>query len=149
MNFRELGTGYCPVLLSLALLLIGGLALYAGGPALNLAVSGSNQSTLEAFAAPDLDPNHPANHVDLSQLPLSFEPNQGQTDPQVKFLARGAGYGVFLTADQAVLTLSSDKNSSVVRMQLAGANPAAAASGSSPASWQEQLLHWKRPGEMA
>jgi hypothetical protein len=51
------------------------------------------------------------------KLPLSFEPNQGQTDPRVKFLARGAGYGVFLTADQAVLTLSSDKNSAAVRMQ--------------------------------
>ncbi len=132
MNFRELGAGYSPVLLWLVLLLMGGLALYSSGPALNLAVSGSNHSTLEAFAAPDLGPNRTANHVDLSQLPLSFEPNQGQTDPQVKFLARGAGYGVFLTADQAVLTLSSDKNSSVVRMQLAGANPAAAASGSSP-----------------
>jgi uncharacterized repeat protein (TIGR01451 family) len=137
LNFRELGTGYSPVLLSFVLLLLlGGLALYLSGPALNLAVSGSSQSTLEAFAAPDLGPNRTANHVDLSQLPLSFEPNQGQTDPQVKFLARGAGYGVFLTADQAVLTLSSDKksdkNSSVVRMQLAGANPAAAASGTSP-----------------
>jgi uncharacterized repeat protein (TIGR01451 family) len=133
LNLRELGTGYCPVLLSFAsLLFLGSLALYSSGPALHLAVSGSNQSTLDAFAAPDLGPNHPANHVDLSQLPLSFEPNQGQTDPQVKFLARGAGYGVFLTADQAVLTLSSDKNSPVVRMRLAGANPAAAASGSSP-----------------
>ena len=71
--------------------------------------------------------------MDFGQLPLSFEPNQGQTDPQVKFLARGAGYGVFLTSDQAVLTLRRpDKNSSVVRMQLAGANPVAAATGSSP-----------------
>src|ERR1700742_1510585 len=26
------------------------------------------------------------------KLPLSFAANQGQTDPQVKFLARGAGY---------------------------------------------------------
>ena len=35
-------------------------------------------------------------------LPLFFEPNQGQTAPQVKFLARGSGYGLFLTADEAV-----------------------------------------------
>src|SRR5438128_7498141 len=33
---------------------------------------------------------------------MSFEPNQGQTDEQVKFLARGAGYTVFLTATEAV-----------------------------------------------
>src|ERR1019366_5919965 len=38
-------------------------------------------------------------------LPLFFEPNQGQTAPQVKFLARGSGYGLFLTADEAVLQL--------------------------------------------
>ncbi len=38
-------------------------------------------------------------------LPMFFEPNQGQTDPRVKFLARGAGYGLFLTADEAVLQL--------------------------------------------
>ena len=38
LNFRELGTGYCPVLLSFAsLLLLASLALYSGGPALNLA----------------------------------------------------------------------------------------------------------------
>src|SRR5688572_3488142 len=39
------------------------------------------------------------------KLPLSFEPNQGQTDPQVKFLARGLGYGLFLTSTGMVLTL--------------------------------------------
>jgi uncharacterized repeat protein (TIGR01451 family) len=159
LNFRELGTGYCPVLLSFALLLLlGSLVLYSGGPALNLAVSGNNHSTLEAFAAPDLGPNRSPNRLDLSQLPLSFEPNQGQINPQVKFLARGAGYGVFLTADQAVLTLrSSAKSSSVVRMQLAGANPAAAAAGTSqlpgksnyfigndPAKWHTDVPQFAR-----
>ena len=39
------------------------------------------------------------------QLPLSFEANHGQSDPQVKFLSRGPGYTVFLTGDEAVLTL--------------------------------------------
>ena len=133
MNFRELGTRYCPVLLSFALLLLlGGLALHSGVPASQLAVSGRNQSTPMAFAAPDVPAIRPGVHVDLGQLPLSFEPNQGQTDPQVKFLARGAGYGVFLTSDQAVLTLrSSARSSSVVRMQLAAANPDATAAGTS------------------
>lgn len=40
-----------------------------------------------------------------SQLPLSFEPNHGQTDRQVKFLSRGRGYNLFLTATQAVFLL--------------------------------------------
>ena len=34
------------------------------------------------------------------KLPLSFEPNQGQADKAVKFLARGRGYGLFLTPNE-------------------------------------------------
>ena len=36
------------------------------------------------------------------KLPLSFETNRGQTDAQVKFIARGAGYTLFLTPTEAV-----------------------------------------------
>jgi Abnormal spindle-like microcephaly-assoc'd, ASPM-SPD-2-Hydin/Beta-propeller repeat len=39
------------------------------------------------------------------KLPLTFEANQGQTDPRVKFIARGGGYTLLLTADEAVLKL--------------------------------------------
>jgi hypothetical protein len=39
------------------------------------------------------------------RLPLSFEVNHGQTDAQVRFLARGRGYVLFLTGDEAVLKL--------------------------------------------
>jgi hypothetical protein len=42
---------------------------------------------------------------DYGRLPLSFEANQGQTDPRVRFLSRGPGYGLFLTGDEAVLVL--------------------------------------------
>jgi hypothetical protein len=78
-------------------------------------------------------------------LPMFFEPNQGQTAPQVKFLARGAGYGLFLTADEAVLELqtsaishqpsavsSRHTASSVIRMHLDGANSSPSVSGASP-----------------
>src|SRR5207245_9060182 len=44
------------------------------------------------------------------KLPLSFEANQGQTDQQVKFLARGPGYTLSLTADSAVLALRNSAN---------------------------------------
>jgi len=47
------------------------------------------------------------------KLPLSFEPNQGQSDQQVRFLTRGSGYSVFLTGNEAVLSL----NKSGVRSQ--------------------------------
>src|SRR2546426_1112502 len=44
--------------------------------------------------------------VTYGKLPLIFEANQGQTDPQVKFLSRGSGYTLFLTPTEAVLTLT-------------------------------------------
>src|ERR1051326_7030372 len=37
--------------------------------------------------------------------PMMFEANQGQTDAEVKFLARGRGYNLYLTATQSVLSL--------------------------------------------
>ncbi len=65
------------------------------------------------------------------QLPLSFESNQGQTDPSVNFLSHGSGYGLFLTPTEAVLSLqkaAADPTSApapdVLRMQLVGANAA-------------------------
>src|SRR5215470_1053460 len=42
---------------------------------------------------------------EYGKLPLSFEANQGQTDPKVKFLSRGPGYQLFLLPDEAVLSL--------------------------------------------
>src|SRR5438067_1297106 len=45
-----------------------------------------------------------APHV-RENLPMSFEANQGQTDGEVQFLARGRGYALFLTSTQAVLSL--------------------------------------------
>src|SRR5262245_6920468 len=87
------------------------------------------------------------------KLPLSFESNKGQTASHVKFLARGAGYTLFLSGSEAVLSLRGDDKetkrqgnketkgirnpqsairnpqSSVLRMKLAGANPSAQAVG--------------------
>ncbi|HEY2822860.1 MAG TPA: SBBP repeat-containing protein [Candidatus Acidoferrum sp.] len=64
------------------------------------------------------------------KLPLAFEKNSGQTDARVKFLARGAGYTVFLTDRDATLRLerprvepgSKTAAGAVVRLALAGAN---------------------------
>src|SRR5438445_6055573 len=43
------------------------------------------------------------------KLPLSFEINRGQTDARVNFLSRGSGYTLFLTGDEAVLSLRSQE----------------------------------------
>src|ERR1700677_5385863 len=67
--------------------------------------------------------------TDYGRLPLMFEPNQGQTDRRVKFVAHGGGYGLYLTAKEAVLALYSVAGSrhptvqaSAVSMNLVGAS---------------------------
>lgn len=65
------------------------------------------------------------------KLPLSFEPNRGQADSAIKYLARGKGYQLSLTADGAALALHSggapveQASGSVLEMQLVKANAAA------------------------
>ncbi len=95
-------------------------------------------------AAPQIDLSHPAQKKaaeDYGKLPLAFEANRGQTNPQVQFLSRGPGYTLFLTADEAVLKLQNleadtasarstpirdadPQSPAILRMKLVGANPA-------------------------
>ena len=110
-------------------------------------------SAVHAAKAGGLPPDaHKTLSSKALSLPLLFEPNQGQTAPQVKFLAHGAGYGLFLTADEAVLQLqhaavstqhsapgsrlsapsSQPASSAVIRMRLEGASASARVSGTSP-----------------
>jgi len=42
-----------------------------------------------------------------ANLPLAFEANRGQEPPDVRFLARGRAYTVFLTAAEAVVALTA------------------------------------------
>src|SRR5215510_14934805 len=67
-------------------------------------------------------------NTSFAEIPLLFEANQGQYGDQLKFLSRGAGYGVFLMEDEAVLRLSSGRNTTV-RMKLLGAAPHPSVSG--------------------
>jgi len=93
-----------------------------------------------------------ARQIYLNQ-PLSFVANGGQTNSRVKFLAQGSGYNLFLTADEAVLSLhkkagarlkdarqepkasavrllpSSPENAAVLRLKLVGANSQAPVEG--------------------
>ena len=69
--------------------------------------------------------------VVYGQLPLSFEANQGQADPRVKFFSRGQGYTLFLSRSEAILALrrgQSEKAGTEVEgigVTLQGANPQA------------------------
>ena len=78
-------------------------------------------------------PNTAAVKMSLSKnygkLPLSFEPNMGQSDKQVRFLSRGPGYSVFLTPTEAVFSLRGNEKAAVLRMKLTGANANARVKG--------------------
>jgi uncharacterized protein (TIGR03437 family) len=52
-------------------------------------------------------------------MPLVFEPNRGQAAPDVRYLAHGNGFMLFLTDTEAVLKAGGNDP---VRMRLAGAN---------------------------
>ena len=85
------------------------------------------------FAAPaSADaPSTSAPKVEHGQLPLSFELNEGQAGAEIKALSRGNGYGVLLTADEFILSLTRDakERSSVLRFKLVGGNTAPVVSG--------------------
>jgi hypothetical protein len=80
------------------------------------------------------------------KAPIAFEPNVGQSDPQVKFVARADGYTLFLTPAETVFLLKSaaqgDKSSadanaergSALRLGFLHANEAA------PMQASDQLL---------
>jgi Calx-beta domain/Beta-propeller repeat len=99
-----------------------------------------------------ISPEHAAAAPGAGPLPMSFEPNQGQADPAVKFLARGRGYGLFLTPTESVLVLAPPAPSRgrpaaagiaepvVVRMRLVGANPVAPVAGVEPRPGRHHYL---------
>jgi beta-propeller repeat-containing protein len=58
-------------------------------------------------------------------LPLSFEPNRGQSDPRVKFMSRSQGLTLFLTSTDAVLVTREAS----LKMRVLGANPDAVVQG--------------------
>src|SRR5438477_5397486 len=74
------------------------LAVSGAGPRLVPGKPGNGDRVADAAPTPRLQ--------NIGRIPLSFEANQGQTDRQVQYLARGPGYTVFLTATEAVLALN-------------------------------------------
>src|SRR5712671_2812566 len=101
-------------------------------------VSGIRVPTVVSVPHPDTPVQRVSIVESYGRVPRAFEANQGQTDPQVKFVSRGPGYGLFLTTSEAVLTLRSaprhepnsprakalrqEEKSAVIHMKLVGAN---------------------------
>jgi hypothetical protein len=78
------------------------------------------------------------------QLPLSFESNHGQSDSQVKFLARGAGYTLFLTPDEAVFSLQQNPAAQGVPSSAKSSSPKLAESVLGESVLSESVLNHAR-----
>ena len=145
-NFSKLAVGGLAVSL---LGLLGPVAARTAAPMVRKAFEGP---------APHARGSAVANY---GKLPLRFEANIGQVASEAKFLARAKGGTVFLTNDEAVLSIGSKDQLSddamgpaapsraVVRMRTIGANPLSAPegfevlpgitnylTGSDPAGWR-------------
>lgn len=121
-------------------------------------------ATLGAVAVPEA----------AGRIPLGFEPNQGQVDGRISFLARGDGYRLFLTPTEAVVDLrareryatargrrplaaivaerfvsdaSMRPRDGVLRMRLAGASPEAKTEPLEPLPGQVNYLVGNDPAK--
>lgn len=131
----------------------------------------SNWMPAAAGADPEVKAQVQANY---GKLPLSFELNEGQTDAQVKFLSRGPGYTLFLTPNEAVVSLKrpkvhhrstpssstefffsplsqslplSEESGSVLRIQFVGSTPAPQILGKKALPGHVNYLIGKEPNQ--
>lgn len=92
----------------------------------------------------------------LTEVPLSFEPNVGQADGSVRFLARTPAQTVFVTSSEVVLALHGQSHSSFLRISFPGAaeaefeglEPSTARShyflGKDPKRWKANVPGFRR-----
>src|ERR1700722_6725901 len=91
--------------ISLGALFLGALFLTIGLAGSGVAAPGQTPAPNDSQPAGDKAEEKSGIAAAYGQLPLAFEPNQGQSDPRVKFLCRGSGYSLFLTESESVLVL--------------------------------------------
>jgi len=147
---------------------VGGLSLIAASTllfALAVHVNGAD-NVRQSKALPR--PTRQALISSYGQLPLAFEANEGQTDPGVKYLARGSGYMLFLTSHEAVFAVQpiqkqgqakkyDDPRPSTIRMEMLGTrrDPKVSAAdllpgksnyfiGHNPTRWHENVSQYGR-----
>src|SRR5262249_6770806 len=167
LNRRGLGTGYSSghIFAAVALLTLTGTIILGFGPSIRQVPAANHPAAPPPIFAFDKSTRgKPQFRTAYSHLPLIFEANQGQSDPRVKFLARGNKYGLFLTADEAVLefkhsglSTQSSNAVSVIRMHFAGTGSSGSVSGvdelpgksnyligNDPAKWHRNVPQFSR-----
>ena len=107
--------------------------------------------TLSQPAAPQMSEKEALDAY--GKLPLSFIPNEGQTEDAVRYYAQGAGYGFFFTKEGARLSFADGEGGGhALALDFLGANPGATLEaqkrlsgevnylrGDDPAKWQQGL----------
>ncbi|MBI4910130.1 MAG: SBBP repeat-containing protein [Acidobacteria bacterium] len=89
----------------------------------------------------------------LGRTPLYFEPNMGQADPSVRYIARGGGFMTLLTANEAYFL--NQRTSQPFRLQILGASATSRAVpaeplpgisnyflGNDPSKWRSYVPHY-------
>jgi hypothetical protein len=114
--------------------------------------SQSGASPLSEPAAPRMSEREALDAYE--KLPLSFVPNEGQTDEAVRYYAQGAGYGFFFTKEGATLSFAEGKGRGghALALDFLGADPDATLTakkrlagkvnylaGNDPTEWQQGL----------
>lgn len=100
---------------------------------------------------------NPAAEAAYGRLPLHFEPNMGQMDARVRFVARGGGMTAFFTGTETVMVLGGREEQAAVRMTLErSAKPRSAAGadqlpsfsnyfiGNDASKWRTNVPHFAR-----
>lgn len=149
----------------LLLIMLGMVGLTMGGHVTSPESADGAQPLFASAANPALPSTQVGQTVvtRYNHLPLIFEPNQGQTDARVRFLARGSGYSLYLTAQEAVLALqhpttdSLTPPTSVVSMKIVGATSTVEPAGeiqlpgksnyligNDPANWHRDIPQFAR-----
>jgi hypothetical protein len=132
LQWARVGSGMFVLLITACL----ALRTFSGHPGSQLG------DPLSASSSSLTTPSKPDAKSILGHLPLIFEPNQGQADSHVKFVAHGQGYSLYLDETGAVLSLRAAPSAGLsakskddftsVKMKLVGGNPDAELIGSGP-----------------
>jgi hypothetical protein len=119
----------CPSCI-LAFLVFAAVIFFAGGPGKSRRVGTERSGGSGGHSI--VKPDARIRAMDFYRdMPMSFEVNDGQEVPGVKFISRGHDYGVFLTEEAAIFALKKDAKAatSSFTMKFRGANNVSHISG--------------------
>jgi hypothetical protein len=101
--------------------------------------SGAGAAPVSQPAAPQMSEREALDAYE--KLPLSFVPNEGQSEEAVRYYAQGAGYGFFFTKGGATLSFADGKRRGhALALSFLGSNPHATLEAQKPLSGEVNYL---------